>query len=114
LPALPFVVLAVAFALQEWGSRLWFQIGWVVLSIWSVIVTWGIAIGGQAFPSDQISNPLLDYALPNWQVGNIARNFGTVLGLKGVFSLIPLVVLLIAVFFVWVYFRSRDKGTQIL
>ena len=83
LPALPFIAIAAAFAVQHWYSRIWFKVLFVVLSIWSVTATWGLTIAGQSFPSDQIRNPFVDYAIPNWAAGNIARNFGTVVGLEG-------------------------------
>ena len=101
LPALPFIIVAAAFAVQRWHSRNWFKLLFIVLSVWSVIATWGLTIAGQAFPSDQISNPLIEYALPNWAAGNIARNYGTVLGLKGIISLLPLAVLILVVLAGW-------------
>jgi len=113
LPAIPFIALAVAFAAQAWGSQIWFKILWVVLSLWSAVVTWGISLAGQAFPSDLIQNPFLEYALPNWQAGNIARNFGTIAGLKGVTSLVPLAGLLIIVIFFWLALRSRTEARQV-
>ena len=78
---------------SQWAEPVWFRVVCVFFCIWSGVVTWGIALAGQAFPSDQIRNPFMEYALPNWQTGNIARNFGTILGLKGIFSLIPLSVM---------------------
>ncbi len=109
LPALPFIALAVGFAARQWANVLWFRVGWIILSIWSLVVTWGIAIAGQAFPSDQIRNPFMQYALPNWQVGNIARNFGTVLGLKGITSLIPLIVILLLLLLTWLLLRNQKR-----
>ncbi|HMN61943.1 MAG TPA: hypothetical protein PJ988_16350 [Anaerolinea sp.] len=113
LPAIPFIALAVAFAAQAWGNRIWFKAAWVVLSIWSAVVTWGISLAGQAFPSDLIQNPFLEYALPNWQAGNIARNFGTIAGLKGAASLVPLAGLLIFVVSIWLAFRTRTEPRQV-
>ncbi len=90
LPAVPFIGLAAAFAAQAWQAKPWFKVSALVLAAWSLMATWGLTIAGQSFPSDQILNPLLGYALPNWQAGNIARNYGTILGLKGLASLLPL------------------------
>jgi hypothetical protein len=49
-------------------------------------------LAGQAFPPDFLRYPLIEYALPNWLQGNIARNVGTVLGFGGVWALTPLLV----------------------
>lgn len=92
LPALPFMALPLGFAIQRWGSQVWFKITTVLLSAGSLMMTWGLTLAGQAFSPDTIKAPLPNYALPNWLEGNIARNLGTILGLKGVTSLLPLVV----------------------
>ncbi len=109
LPALPFVTLATAFAARHWVGQIWFKVVGIFLCVWSGVVTWGIALAGQAFPSDQILNPFIEYALPNWQIGNIARNFGTIIGLKGVSSLIPLLIVLFLVLLFWMLLRKQNS-----
>ena len=94
LPMLPFLALPVIFSLTTWIPRMWFRALLVILFGWSFVAVWGISLAEQAFPSDAILNPLLDYALPNWLIGNIARNAGTLIGLEGVFSLAPLFAML--------------------
>lgn len=94
LPALPFLALPVIFSLITWTRYLWFQLVVSLLYGWSFIAVWGLSLAEQAFPSDSIRNPLIEYALPNWQAGNIARNAGTLLGLEGILSLTPLLALL--------------------
>jgi len=61
---------------------------------WSFVATWGLTLAEQAFPpgADLNPNPLVDYALPNWLAGNIARNAGTLLHLPGPLSLLPLLL----------------------
>jgi len=39
-----------------------------------------------------VRNPLVEYAWPNWQIQDIARNLGMFLRLPGVASLLPLLV----------------------
>ncbi len=90
LPGLPFLALGLAFALRAWGSRAPFRWAVVGAGAWSWVATWGLTLAGQAFPSDELHNPLVQYALPNWADGNIARNIGTLLGLSGASSLLPL------------------------
>ena len=101
LPMLPFAVLPTVFVFSKWGSHVWMRVLTTVLFLWSFIAVWGLTLAEQAFPSDTIRNPLVDYALPSWLDGNIARNFGTVLGMKGIWGLLPLFVLLGAICIVW-------------
>lgn len=107
LPALPFLALALGFAFERWGGLGWFKILAALLAAWSLVATWGLTLAGQAFPSDVIANPLLEYALPNWQAGNIARNFGTIFDLEGAASLVPLVAILAAILLAWRYALVR-------
>jgi hypothetical protein len=111
LPMLPFMSLATIFVFRKWRSRWWFRGLIILLFSWSLIATWGVTLAEQAFPSDTIRNPLLEYAWPNWRVGNIARNFGTVLGFPGLWSLLPLVVLLLLVGVSWWLLSRRSPGS---
>jgi hypothetical protein len=90
LPMLPFMALPIALAWTRWQARTWFKLGIAVLCGWSLIATWGLALAGQAFPSDTLHSPLVQYAWPNWQSGNVARNLGMFLRLPGIYSLLPL------------------------
>lgn len=94
LPALPFLALAAAPALASWLPDR--ALRWLVaaLALWSLIATWGMTLADQAYPSDTIGNPWLNYALPAWQQGNIARSIGTVAGLPGWLAILPLVALI--------------------
>jgi len=101
LPGLPFLALALGYGLSAGWERRWARWLAVALGLWSFVATWGLTLAGQAFPSDVIRNPLIDYALPNWQAGNIARNAGTMLGLRGAISLLPLVGFLAGLGGIW-------------
>lgn len=94
LPALPFMAVPIAVVFTSWGQRAWLRVLVVVTLLWSWIATWGLTLAEQAFPSDAILNPLVDYAWPSWVAGNIARNAGTLLGLHGALAVLPLVLLL--------------------
>jgi hypothetical protein len=94
LPALPFLVMPIIFAWRAWAVQTWFKVFIIISLGWSLLATWGLTLAEQAFPPDTVANPLLEYAWPNWLGGNIARNFGTVIGLPGVWSLIPLIIFL--------------------
>jgi len=89
VPILPFLAFGIAAALERWRDRLgaW-AVAWVLIA-WSFVVTWSLTIGGQGFPTyDQF--PLWNLSWPALASGNIARNFGTFLGLRGWWSLAPL------------------------
>jgi hypothetical protein len=114
LPGLPFMALAIVFVVDRATLDLraappsaphrptvWLSVLIIALSAWSFITTWGMTLAEQAFPTDVVRNPLMTYALPNWQVGNIARSFGTVFGFKGLAALLPLAAMVAAVGVVW-------------
>jgi hypothetical protein len=93
LGMLPFMALALVFGM-EMAVRSKVLMGVVgLLAAWSFVAVWGLTLAGQAFASDTIKNPLVDYAIPAWQSGDIARNLGTIVGLQGIRSLIPLAVI---------------------
>ena len=92
VPMLPFAAVALAFGLAAAWRRRWSKMLIVLAASWSFGVVWIETIGGQAFP-DYTLNPLLDFSLPRLAAGDIARNLGMALGLRGWASLLPLVVL---------------------
>jgi hypothetical protein len=93
LPMLPFMAIAWIFPFIEWERKPMFWGVASVLAAWSLVAVWGLTLAGRGFPSDTLRNPLIEYALPNWMQGNLARNVGTVLHLPGASSLIPLAML---------------------
>ncbi len=95
LPMLPFMAVITIFSFRLWRAQSWFIGLSIVLFTWSFITCWGLTLADQAFPSDTLYNPLVQYAWPNWVAGNIARNVGTIIGLNGIWSLAPLAVYLI-------------------
>jgi hypothetical protein len=92
LPMLPLMALSMLFVFLEWEDHIWMRVISIVLFAWSLIATWGLALAGQSFPPDTLRNPLMEYAWPNWQTGNIARNLGMFLHLPGLASLVPLLM----------------------
>lgn len=94
LPMLPFMILGLGVAWEKlithWSGRL--LIG--VLTVWSVMAVWIETISGQSFP-DWTLNPLFNYSLPKFIAGDIARNLGMGIGLRGHLSLLPLLIPLV-------------------
>jgi hypothetical protein len=115
LPMLPLAALQSVFVLRKWGDRVWLRALGIGLGAWSLIATWGLTLAGQAFPPDTLRNPLVEYAWPNWQVGNVARNLGMFLDLEGATSLLPLLVIVVALLVVlWLFsHRESSKMTEI-
>lgn len=107
LPMLPFLTLPVSFVLTTWGKHLWLRIVTAFSLLWSLAAVWSMTLAEQAFPSDALRNPWVDHVLPNWAVGNIARNAGTILGLQGAWSLAPLFAVLAIVAGVWWWLATR-------
>lgn len=119
LPALPFMALAIPFVIDpamrgETNRRpAWLTLTIVLLSVWSFIATWGMTLAEQAFPSDAMrDNPYLQFALPNWLAGNIARNLGTIAGLRGLAGLLPLFMLVMLIALCW-WLLSRQNARDV-
>jgi hypothetical protein len=70
---------------------------------------WAEAIAGQSFP-DYTANPLFDLSLPQLLSGNIARNVGMILGLRGWLSLLPLVGVALLALVVWLRLEARKRA----
>ncbi len=114
LPILPFLTLPVLYTLRCWGNLTWFRILIAVLLGWSLVAVWGLTLAEQAFPPDTIRNPFVEYAWPNWKTGNIARNMGMFLHLKGTSSLIPLMGMwvIFSFIFLYIYTKPQKKPTS--
>jgi hypothetical protein len=110
LPALPFMAFAAAFAFVHWQDQRWFRRLAVLLLACSALFVWGLSLADQAFPPDNLYNPLVDYALPNWLQGNIARNVGTLLGLKGQSSLLPLLLIIVVTGGLLFWLARKSQG----
>ena len=89
LPMVPFLALVAGFAVPA-IARSRAGIGLVaVLGLWSFGMVVLESLAGQQFPQYQ-RFPLVEYVWPRWQAGDIARNWGMLLGLRGPSSLLPL------------------------
>jgi hypothetical protein len=116
VPMLPFMALPIIFAMNQLLRSRTNRLVFVVLVGVSLFNVWAQTIGGQALPpailddGTEIRNPLMEYSIPLLLQGNIARNYGIFLGLRGFHSLIPLLVAVLGIYFVvprWV-----DRRTQ--
>ncbi len=92
-PILPFLALGAApTLLLAWEENMrWHRLaraGGVVLALASALLTWSEAVAGQMFPPSGIQNPWIDYVLPVWEKGDVARNLGMLLGFSGGWSML--------------------------
>ncbi len=94
VPMLPFLALAAAYGLRPLWAGSVGRAAALVLVVLSFALTWAEALAHQSFPPDTIRQPWLDYTLPAWLTGDIARNLGMALGLRGPLSLLPLAMIL--------------------
>lgn len=110
LPMLPFMSLALIFFAEQWGKHGWVKVVMGLLNLWSLLFVWAETLGGQSFP-DWTRNPLFNYSLPRLLQGDIARNWGTIVGLPGWASLFPLTVILGILF--WQLRVSLLRGREL-
>ena len=94
LPMLPFMIISLGVAWETLANQLVGRILISVLMVWSAVAVWLETIGGQSFP-DWTPNPLFNYSLPKFLAGDIARNLGMGVGLRGHWSLLPLFLALV-------------------
>jgi hypothetical protein len=101
VPILPFLVLPIVYVIRQTHS--WWAHGIVSgLVVLSFILVWIETISGQSFPQFQ-SNPLVEYSIPRLVSGDIARNLGMLLGLRGLSSIVPILVL-VFMFCIWIMY----------
>jgi len=112
VPILPFLALPIIFFLRRWGSQGWSKALLWLFGLWSLIAVWGLTLAEQAYPPETLRVPLVEYAWPNWQTGNIARNLGMFLHLPGIVSLLPLLVS-VTVLLVALWFLSREEQVPV-
>jgi hypothetical protein len=102
------------------ATRAWQKAAVTALVILSIGHVWIQSLAAQAYPPEQVSQPLLEYGLPLVLAGNLRLNVGNVLGLRGLTAAIPLLLLLAAIFWavpwaecLWVRRRIR-RGTKVI
>lgn len=96
VPMLPFLALPAAYGMRALWSSFRGRALASSLLVFSAVLTWSETLAGQSFPSDGIRQPWLSYTLTAWFNNDIARSLGTAIGLDGAISIVPLLVLLVA------------------
>jgi hypothetical protein len=100
LPAVPLLAIPLGCCIA-WANRLQpagrlAGLGLVVfLGVVSATLTWGLTLARQGYPPDTIPQPISQYMWPALREGDVARNLGMAVGLDGLLSLAPLVLILV-------------------
>jgi len=101
VPVLPFLGPPLAVAIERlWRGRVG-RVAVSALAAASVANVWAQSIAGQFYPGGGVRNPLLEYAVPRLRAGDLAESYGTLLGLAGWASLLPLAVALAGLGALW-------------
>ena len=118
LPALPFLCYPIGALIPLFVRRWRIAVASGVLAILSLAQVWMQLLAGQGYPPDTLRHPLADYVWPHLAAGDVARNLGMALGLRGLWSLMPLIAGLVLLGG-WRFARQRaatrqePKGTRI-
>lgn len=116
VPMIPFLAWPLIFFLERHGPTLWGKFLFGCLALWSFVSVWLLSLAGQRFPEDLPRAvwdfPLRDYAIPMWLQGDLARNLGVIIGFRGWWSLVPLIVMLMIIVIVW-WLASRTADTVV-
>lgn len=113
LAALPFLTLAAGFVFAQLVRGWLGKVLLALLAAVSLVSSWGMALAGQSYPPDTIPNPFSGWLVPHWTGGNIARNLGTLAGLPGFNSLLPLVAVLVVGTFVILGWARQEVSGEI-
>ena len=102
-PMLPLLALPAALGIQRFP-----RLG-CGLALLSVLLT-GTGTVVNATPRYEITNPLMELHLPGLWKGEVTHNLGQMLGLPGLWSLAPLVVLAVCyLWWMWTQLRELDR-----
>ncbi|NMB87741.1 MAG: hypothetical protein GYA17_05245 [Chloroflexi bacterium] len=110
LPMVPFLMPPAAYFLKYTIRFKWVRATLGILGAWSAGMLWTLTLAGQSFPPDTFRNPLMEYALPNWAEGNIARNIGNIAGFSSLWSLAPVIgFIALCMVLMWLAVRNATK-----
>lgn len=98
IPMVPYMTIPIVYFLRDHLRLGWHKALVGLLTVWSFLFVWVETIGGQSFP-DLTPNPIWTLSLPAVLRGDIARNWGMLLKLRGLTSLLPLLVLAVSIIY---------------
>ena len=113
-PMLPFLVAPIACAFAQWLRSVPGAIA-ISLLVFASIANVGVqALGGSGLPADSYANPLFDYSLPRFLMGDIRPNLGTALGLGNRASVLAMAAVVVALTVAAVVVARRDAEPRIV
>lgn len=111
IPMVPYMAMPIIYFLRHYLRFGWCKVVVGLLTAWSFLFVWIEVIGGQSFP-DLTPNPIWTLSLPALLRGDIARNWGMLLKLRGPISLLPLLILVVVLAYLLVR-RSDWPSTRL-
>jgi hypothetical protein len=117
ISCLPFMALTVALLVREanfrgwWGSSGWCW--WLELPVaLAILIVLPASLVGREWPSETVQNPLADYLWPRLFAGNFALNPGMALGLKGLWSFLPLLLIFGIIYSLVMLWPGKSSNTR--
>ena len=115
VPALPFLMLPIVYALD---ALLPHRAGAALVALLiagSALNVWAQSVAGQRYPPYEfrgaiVTNPTTQWALPLLREGDVALNWGMLAGLHGLASLLPLLGGMALVIAAWAALRRRAEA----
>lgn len=95
LPMLPFCCYPIGALIPVLVQRSRLAAGAILLAGVSCLHVWMQLLAGQGYPPDTVRHPLVEYVWPRLADGDVARNVGMAVGLHGLWSICPLVIVLL-------------------
>lgn len=138
IPMLPFMVIPIIFVMNRWFNTILGRAVFGVSMMAGLLNTWVQSITAYGLPGDaprellapyknlieynrhtiilvnegKTINPLVDFAIPAMQKGAVAYNYGMQLGLKGLASLLPLIVFVVLILVAGWFILNRENRQQ--
>lgn len=116
VPMIPFLVLPISLVFNRWLGSVGARTLVGALTIASFLNVWTQTIAGQYYPPASMGDPLGQYALPLLAEGEIARNYGMLLGFRGPTSLLPLLAAVLGMYLLtqrgWMGREQRVRPAQ--
>jgi hypothetical protein len=118
VPLLPFLVWPLTATIDRMARlpAMWRTAAWIItigLILISIVNVWALTLGGQYYAPDNILNPLIEYSWPRLMAGDVARNWGMLFGLRGVFTVLPLIALISgAAGLIWMVTRTKGETSR--
>jgi hypothetical protein len=103
---IPFVTLSAGL-----GAKSFPRTG-TFLSFLSILLT-GIATLISVNPREEIMHPLVDYYLPALLEGKFTTNIGHLMGLRGIYNILPLGIwMVVGAFIIWLHLDKRKSSER--